>query len=275
MTRVRHGDEIVKSSGTRNAWLKEPGTIAVLHKALDIVELLETSEKAKSLDEVVASTKIARSTAHRVLINLISRDYVEKDDSGRYRLGLKLLELGATVKQRQSLRELVRPFMEELRDRLGETVNLGRLNGDTVLYLETVESQHPIRVTGSLGVIDPVQATSIGKAILASLPPAERPVIRNWRRLTPATICDPDQFAAELERVKKQGYAVDDEESMEGGRCIGVPILYGDRVIAGVSISGPASRIRKDGIPEIANVLKQVSVQISRHIRLLPERYRR
>jgi IclR family transcriptional regulator, KDG regulon repressor len=250
------------------------GRIAVLHKAFDLVDLLEKSEKPKSLEELVDASHIARSTAHRLLLNLISRGYVEKNSSGSYRLGLKLLELGATVKQRQCLRDVVRPVMEELRDRCGETVNLGRLQDESVLYLDTVESQHPIRVTGSLGIVDPVYATAIGKAILAWMPPEKRPVIRNWKRLTPATICEPESLAAELQKVKKQGYAVDNEESMEGGRCIGVPILYGGHPIAGLSVSGPISRIGRGRIDEIAQALKRATAQITSQLRLYPQEFR-
>jgi|SRR5579884_58411 len=248
--------------------------IAVLHKAFDLIDLLERNEIPKSLDELVSASGIARSTAHRLLLNLISRGYVERDRSGCYRLGMKLLELGATVKQRESLRDLVRPFMEELREQIGETVNLGRLQGEFVVYLETIESQHPLRVTGSLGVIDPVYATAIGKAILAWMPPERRPAIRSWRRLTPATIRDPISLAAELDKVRRQGYALDDEESMEGGRCVGVPILHGDDAIAGLSVSGPVSRISRDRVQQIAQVLKRTSDQISLQLRLHPDRFR-
>src|SRR6185312_4354513 len=169
--------------------------------------------------EIVTENQIPRSTAHRLLSNLVSRGYAEKDVAGRYSLGLKLLALGGSVRYRYTLRDIARPFMVELRNRFDETVNLGILQADAVLYLETVESYHPIRLTGSLGVVDPVHATAIGKAILASLPSERRPVLSNWRRLTASTICDAEKFASELVRVKKRGYALDDEESMEGGRC--------------------------------------------------------
>jgi DNA-binding IclR family transcriptional regulator len=247
---------------------KKQGSIAVLQKTFDLLELLQAEEEAKSLDELVTTSGLAKSTTHRLLANLIRRGYVEKNAAGRYSLGLKLLALGAAVRQRQNLRDLARPIMERLRDSLGETVNLGKIEGETVLYLETVESQQSIRVIGSLGIVDPVHATSIGKAILASLPLNERPAIRHWKRLTAFTISGAQAFTAELEKVKAQGYAVDDEESMEGGRCIGVPILKDGRPVAGLSISGPSSRIRKDRIREIAMVLKEASKEISDRIPL-------
>ena len=262
-------DEFVKGRTMPTARVPEKtGGIAVLQKAFDLLELLQGEEEPKSLDELVAASGLAKSTAHRLLANLLGRGYVEKNAAGRYSLGLKLLALGAAVRQRQSLRDLARPIMERLRDSLGETVNLGKVEGETVVYLETVESQQSIRVIGSLGIVDPVHATSIGKAILAWLAPHERPVIRNWKRLTASTISSAQAFAIELEKVRSQGYAVDDEESMEGGRCIGVPILKSGRPVAGLSVSGPSSRIRKDRIREMATVLKEASREISERIPL-------
>ena len=131
---------------------KSPGVIAVLHKALDLLEALQTADGAKSLDQLVEATGVARSTAHRLLLNLIVRGYVERTNSGQFALGLKLLELGATVRQRQSLRDIARPIMLDLRNQLGETINLGKLRGTSVLYLETIESEHAFRVSASLGV---------------------------------------------------------------------------------------------------------------------------
>lgn len=253
----------------------DPGGIAVLHKAFDLLDLFQDSETARSLDQVVSASGIPRSTAHRLLTDLTCRGYVQKDPAGHYSLGLKLLVLGATVRQRHTLRDVVHPFMVELRNRFGETVNLGSLQGESIVYLETVESYHPIRVTGSLGIVDPVHATAVGKAILAWTPPGRRPILNNWVRLTPSTICDPEELKTELERVKKSGYAIDDEESMEDGRCVGVPILHSGNPIAALSISGPASRITRKRIAEIADALRHASTQISEQIRFFPDRLRR
>src|SRR3954451_20742822 len=208
------------------ATAKAPGSVAVLHKALDILEVLQHADVPQVLDQIAAATGVARSTTHRLLQNLLSRGYLERTGSGKYALGLKLLEIGATVRQRQSLRDIARPIMLDLRERLGETINLGKVRGDSVLYLETVESEHAFRVSSALGIRDPLHVTSIGKAILAWLPPERRPVLADWRRLTPKTITDPRRFSEELLLTRKRGYALDEEESMQGGRCIGVPVLH-------------------------------------------------
>src|SRR4051794_20380044 len=166
-TRHSQACQEVVIQGMHPANAKAPGSIAVLHKALDILETLQNADGPQALDQIAAATGVARSTTHRLLQNLLSRGYLERTSSGKYSLGLKLLEIGATVRQRQSLRDIARPIMLELRERLGETINLGKVRGDSVLYLETVESEHAFRVSAALGIRDPLHVTSIGKAILA------------------------------------------------------------------------------------------------------------
>jgi len=249
---------------------KPSSNIAVLHKALDLLEALQAADKPRSLDQLVAATGLARSTAHRLLLNLVSRGYVERAGANTFALGLKLLELGATVRQRQSLRDIALPFMLNLRNELGETVNLGRVREGSVLYLETVESEHAFRVSASLGIRDPLHVTAIGKAILAWLPPERRPVLADWRKLTPSTITDPKKFDRELLLTRERGYALDEEESMEGGRCIGVPILHLGSPVAGLSVSGPIARITTKRIKGIAATLQSAAAAISQQIRLLP-----
>ena len=259
-----------KIAPAKTAPAKPSGEIAVLQKAMDLLELLQSEEEPKSLEELVEASGLAKSTAHRLLANLLRRGYVEKTRNGRYVLGLTLLALGAAVRRRQSLRDVAHPVMERVRDLLGETVNLGKLRGDSVVYLETVESQQSIRVISSLGIADPVYATAMGKAILAWMPAAERPAIRKWKRLTAGTVNTLAELTADLEKTRAQGYAIDDEESMEGGRCVGVPILQGGRPVAGLSISGPSSRIRKDKIREVAAVLTKAAREIADRIPLIP-----
>jgi len=250
---------------------KAPGSIAVLHKALDILEALQTADGPQSLDQLAAATGVARSTAHRLLKNLLARGYLERGATSKYTLGLKLLELGGAVRQHQSVRDIARPVMLELRDRLGETINLGKVRGDSVLYLETVESVHAFRVSGSLGIRDPLHVTSIGKAILAWLPLERRPVLTKWTRLTPNTITDPVRFCEELAVTRARGYALDDEESMQGGRCIGVPVLQNGLPVAGLSVSGPVARISSDRVPEIAELLKTAAATIAMQLRMHPD----
>lgn len=161
--------------------------------------------------------------------------------------------------------------MLELRNQLGETINLGKVRGDSVLYLETVESEHAFRVSPALGIRDPLHVTSIGKAILAWLPPERRPVLANWQKLTPHSISDATCFAEELRVTRQRGFAIDNEESMEGGRCIGVPIMQNGNPVAGLSVSGPMARITSDRVEPIAAMLRSAATDIAVQIGMLPD----
>jgi DNA-binding IclR family transcriptional regulator len=260
----------VKASRKQKPYQAVEG-VAVLHKAFDLLDLLQLSESPQSLDQLVIASKLPRTTVHRILTDMVSRGYVDRNDAVHYTLGEKLLVMGATVRRRLKLRDIVYPQMIKLRDEFGETVNLGQLYRDSILYLEIVESEYPIRATGSLGILDPIQATAIGKAIMAWTPVAKRPVLTNWQRLTSATIGNADEWAVELERVRRRGYALDDEESMEGGRCIGVALLFRGLPIAGLSISGPKSRLSRERVTEIAEALQNVSSAISERLDLFPD----
>lgn len=255
-------------------------SIAVLDKAFDLLERLQESDEPLSLDALVKESGLARTTVYRILQNLHRRGYVEKDAlTGAYRLGLKLLELGNHVKRRQTLRELALPWMEELREKFQETVNLATLHEGEVLYLEILESPHPIRMAGHLGVHDPAHATALGKSMLAYLEDDEVHQIlqeRGLRRLTRKTLSDRTTLQAELARVRAMGYAVDDEESVEGGRCVGVPIFGPQgKPIAALSISGPLVRIPDKRIPLIARELKKAASEISRQLGYVVQTSRR
>ncbi len=263
-----------KTSKTRRTHQPVEG-VAVLHKAFDLLDLLQASDSPQSLDQLAAASGLPRTTVHRLLSDMVSRGYVDRAEAVHYALGERLLVLGATVRRRFKLRDVVYPEMVKLRDAFGETVNLGQLHRDSVLYLEIVESENPIRATGSLGILDPIQATAIGKAIMAWMPPASRPVLTNWPRLTSSTISTGDELSAEIERVRKRGYALDDEESMEGGRCVGVPLLFRGYPVAGISVSGPKSRLSRERVAEIAETLQEVSRALSERLTLFPNLFNR
>ncbi len=246
-------------------------SIAVLDKAFDILELLRQNEEPLSLDDIAAATGIARTTVHRLLHNLAVRHYVEKDpERYKYRLGFKLAELGYAMKRHLSLRELALPVMEELRKKLQDTINLGSLREGEVTYHEILESPHSFRVAAFPGDRDPAHATALGKSILAFLPEAEVKEIvqmRGLKRLTRHTLTDEHALLAALVRVRAAGYAVDEQESMLGGRCVGVPLFGPDgNVIAGLSVSGPTLRITEKRIPMIARELRKASAEISRRL---------
>lgn len=244
-------------------------SVAVLDKAFEIFGVLLQQEEPLSLDEIANYTGIARTTAHRLLHNLALRGYIEKDpERYKYRLGVKLAELGSAVKRRQSLRDIALPPMQELRKKLQDTINLGVLLDGEVSYLEILESPHSFRVATYAGARDPAHATALGKSILAYLDEgAVKDIVRRHglKRITRHTINNEATLRTELMKAKTVGYAVDEQESMLGGRCVGVPVFGPEgNVIAGLSVSGPTLRITEKRIPVIARELKKASLEISR-----------
>jgi DNA-binding IclR family transcriptional regulator len=224
-----------------------------------------------SMAEVQRTSGLNRTMTFRLLRALRELDYLELDaETRRYDLGVKLLHLGRTASDRSPLVRVAAPVLVALRDEFDETMNLGVLTGVHVSYLAMVESQRGLRMAAVVGGQDIAHATSLGKAILAWSPPAVQEsylALTSWPNVTEQTIADPVSLRGELERVRWRGYAIDEEENEAGARCIGVPLLDGTGIpIAGLSASGPASRIKGERIDAIGQGLATASEAIARRL---------
>jgi DNA-binding IclR family transcriptional regulator len=243
-------------------------SVPVVRSTFRILETLSQVESL-GLKEMTQTTGIPKSTVFRILSTLFEMGYVVRDADRNYRISLTLGRLVSDEANSEALRNLARPYMLELRDKYGETVNLGVCYFDKITYLEVVPSEFALRLQEARGVSVPAHATALGKAILAYTPQNLVEDIVRGRKLeniTPNTICDPDEFFAELKRVRSHGYALDRGETSLLATCIGAPIFNTDgTAIAAMSISGPASRFspRKDS-PVIASLL-QATNELSRH----------
>lgn len=154
---------------------------------------------------------------------------------------------------------VARPILEQLRDKFAETTNLGILDGTSVVHVMVCESPHMLRLAAHVGDRGLVHATALGKAICATLPPDRVRSILNAAGTpgyTSQTIVDQDSYLAELDRVRAQGYGVDDMENQIDGRCIAVAFGDGLDVPAGMSISAPVSRLSRADIALVATALR-------------------
>ncbi len=243
-------------------------SIRAVHRVCDILDLLQQSTGGVALPDVARVTRLPRSSAFRYLTTLEQRRYVERDPlTGNYRAGSALLPLRAH--EPELLARRARPHMEQLRDKLQETVNLGMLEGDRVIYLEIVESRRAMRLAARRGNRDPVHATALGKAIAARIPEERVRAIlgtAGMARLTERTITDPQSYLAELARVRERGYAVDDGENEIDGRCVAVP-LDGGNLPAAISLSAPASRLAPSQVETTAEALKEIVDALAGEIR--------
>jgi IclR family transcriptional regulator, KDG regulon repressor len=239
-----------------------------LDRALDILEKLVEVDGGCGVTELGNSLGLHKSTIYRLLATLHYRGYVEQDPVSRdYRVGLKLLEIGSMVLNKLDLRTQAKPFLIELMKETKETIHLGVMNRGEIVYIDKVEGTETIRMYSHIGVRVPVHCTSLGKIILAfSTPQMVELIIREQglNRYTENTITSHDDFIEHLKTVKKQGFAVDDEEQEEGIRCIGGPIFdYNGDVIAAFSISGPAIRMTEERVRDLSNLVLLYSKKIS------------
>ena len=204
-------------------------------------DLFKISELAKQLS-------LDRSTTYRILLSLEKCGLVEKNPkTGEYSLGVGVLEVGSAYLRRIDLAQVAKPVMADLARVVQETVHLAVLSETEILYVDKVDSPRSVGVISKLGQRGPVYCTALGKALLAHLPPQDRSRILDqirFQALTPRTITSKKKLAEELNRVKKEGYALDCREIEEDVECIAAPIRdYLGNVVAALSVSGPRKKI--------------------------------
>jgi DNA-binding IclR family transcriptional regulator len=233
--------------------------VQALDRAFAVLDLLGESETPLGLAQVAASLQLHKSTAHRFLMVLERHRMVERTVNGKFRLGLRLFDFGNRAIEQYDLRDRAQLHLRKLVAETEETAHLALLDAARVIY--KIEPTRAVRMITRIGASNPVHCTSVGKAILAFLPPERvAEVLRRVRyeRPTSRTIATPEALRTELEKTRRRGYAVDDEELEEGLRCIAVPLLDAQRLpVAAVSVSGPSFRVTAQKLPAIANHLLQ------------------
>lgn len=220
-----------------------------IDRALDIVEALSVQPHGMLLKDLSAEVGLHVSTTHRLLASLVSRGYVQKDiETGKYRLTVRLFEIGSRAISGMNLVSISRPYLEQLAAGTGETVHLVARNNDEVVYLYKEDRRESvIHMASFVGLRSPMYRTAVGKSILALLP--EEEVRRIWDRsviepLTPNTIVRYDDLLENLDIVRQRGWAMDNEENELGVLCIAAPIKdFTNTPIGAISISAPAARM--------------------------------
>jgi IclR family KDG regulon transcriptional repressor len=241
--------------------------VGVVGKVLRILEALDASPAGLQLREIAQQTRVNKSTAYRFVAHLQSEGYLLRDEAGAYVVGPKLARLGAGIAYHATLRKVSRPVALALSNDTKETVNLGVLDGHEVLYLDVIESPHSFRMASQPGMHRPVNCTALGKALLAFLPAEQREEILpllTFERATPRTISNLARLRKELALTVQQGYAIDDQETDMGARCVAAPILdESGNVAAAISVSGPITRIGRDRIHAYAQAIRKAARAIS------------
>jgi len=245
--------------------------IKVLDKSLSILETLLQHNPPMSMTEISEKLGLYPSTIHRILDTLKHWGYVEQvPNNQKYQLGLKVLELGMTKFHQMDLVRESTPYLKELVNQCNETVHLGILEEGEVLYLAKEESSQTIRMISYVGKRAPLHCTALGKVLLTYLSAEERKRILGEKvlpRLTEKTITDKEELEKELNKVKKQGFALDRGENEKDVRCIAAPIKnFQGKIVAAVSISGPAFRIDVNTRNNQKEALIEISKKISKRL---------
>jgi IclR family transcriptional regulator, acetate operon repressor len=239
-------------------------SIRAVERVCHLLDLAQRSVDGFTLADVVEATGLPKSSAFRYLTTLEAHRYVVRDDgTGLFRVGPSLLPLQG--RQLDLLAAHARPLLEELRDRFEETINLGVLDGNRVVYLEIVESQRSMRLAARKGDRDHLHCTALGKAIATVLPVERVRAILEAEGMpakTAATVTDVDTYLQELGATRARGYALDDGENEPDGRCVAVP-LEGTGLPTGISLSAPAARLSLDEAEEVARALQAAATRLA------------
>ena len=233
--------------------------LQALDRAFAVLDLLASSATSLGLAEISAALGLHKSTTHRFLMVLERHRMVERNQTGKFRLGLRLCDYGSRAIEQYDLREQAQVHLKRLVDEVEETAHLCILEKTHMVYIDKQEPERSIRMISRVGASSPVHCTAVGKAMLATMPRSQveqlLPALR-LERFTPHTMTSREALLKELDRTSRRGYAVDDEEREEGVRCAGVAVLDGQgQAIAAVSISGPSFRVTTQRIPAIAGKL--------------------
>jgi DNA-binding IclR family transcriptional regulator len=254
---------------------KDASTATAVERALNILEATAQRREGLNNSEISRRLAIPKSSASYILRVLDRRGYLRRDaQTGRYRLGLKVLSLGKDAQAGVDLAgvnlvDVALPFMRGLSEKIGMTVHLAVLDQGEAVYVEKVEAPGFFKVNTWVGRRMYLHSTSVGKALLAWMPKAEAEAIlrqQGLKKRTPKTIISVPRLVAELERVRQMGHAVDDEENSVGARCLGAPIFdAGGNVAAALGVSGTLTQTGENNLPRIVDALKDAARKISRH----------
>lgn len=239
-------------------------SVQVIERMFSLIDVLAEGEESLSLKDISEKTGLHPSTAHRILNDLATARFVDRPESGTYRLGMRLLELGNVVKARLSVRDAAMVPMRDLHRLTQQPVNLSLRQGDEIIYVERSYSERSgMQVVRAIGGRAPLHLTSTGKLFLAAEDAARVRAYAARTGLTGNTrnsITQTPALERDLAKVRQSGFARDNEELELGVRCVAAGI-YDDqnKLVAGLSISAPADRLNEDWLSKLKHTANEIS----------------
>ncbi len=252
--------------GTENA----SGRLSSVTSALLVMKAFSAEEAEIGISSLAKRLGLAKSTVHRLAVTLAAEGFLEQNpETGRYRLGLRLFTLGALARRRMDVSNVSRPLLGVLRDKFQEASTLAILSGPSIMFLHNLESGQAIGIRAHIGDLKPAHCTAEGRVLLAFSPPTVLAEVlkEGLSPRTAKTLTDIPSLKRALEEVRTAGYAIDDEESEEGMRCVAAPVRdISGKVIAAVGLAGPTQRLTKKDLramaPEVVATGEAVSVRL-------------
>lgn len=246
-----------------------------MEKALSVLDLLINHDRALSITEMSHALGLGKGTVHRILQTLKARRYVQQHNGTKlYSLGLRTLEIGTVARRDRFLRSVMVPFLRELSAMCNETVNAAVLEYNEIHYIFRLESEEMLRISAPLGARFPAHCTATGKVMLSYR--ADDDIRRIYARgaaLTPCTehsVESVDALIQQIEQVRIDRVAVDDEETISGVYCVAAPVVNAkNECVAAISISAPKNRVSKEKGMEFTRMVSRTAEQISASLRRL------
>ncbi|HEY2458915.1 MAG TPA: IclR family transcriptional regulator [Candidatus Acidoferrum sp.] len=249
---------------------KREYNITSLQRGLRILQLLGQAGKGLPASEIAKLSGLPVSTVHRFLVNLEAGGFLNKDELNNYHLGVACVSLGQSAREQLDIRKVSLVHLEQLNRSTRETVHLTVRHKLTAVYIEKLDSPEPLRIHSRIGASVPLYCTAVGKIMLAYLNEEEQGSIVNQlelRRFTENTVGSIQELQAQLARVKKDGFACDMEEHEPHIRCIAAPIWDNTGAVnASLSVTGPAVRMSTARLREIASLVSEAGLKISREL---------
>ncbi len=250
------------------AGAERSGSVQSLLRALGILDVLVPAQDGLTLAEVVKATRLAPSTAHRLLTTLQQGRHVHFDPHGaRWSIGVQSFVVGNGFLQARDMGRLCRPYLRRLVDLTGETANLAIEDEGMAVYLVQMESRQTMRAITKPGGRVFMHSSALGKAILAYLPAAEVERIvaeHGMKRFTGRTIAEARKLTAELRQIRKNAYAIDNEEYTPGLRCVASPVFdENGHPVAAISISGPTIRVTSARAAELGRIVGAAALELT------------
>ncbi|MGB5822821.1 MAG: IclR family transcriptional regulator [Proteocatella sp.] len=239
-----------------------------VERVLDIIEVLATDNAGLGVTEISNRVCLHKSTVHRLLGTLVQRGYAQKSDDGNYKIGLKLVEAVSCYINSLELQTEARPYLAQITANLGLTAHLGVLDGDKVVYIEKLDSFASLKMYSQVGMKIHAYCSSLGKCLLSRYSKKELEVVMKdckFAKLTKNTKASIFELKKNLDEIRLNGWAIDNQEYELGHRCIGSPIYdYRGEIIAAISASGNLNDIPDEKIEAVADYVKKIALEISR-----------